>query len=387
MDELTTKSTSRMSADVSDMVLRETSISRLVFRPKLAENPNELPAAVEGTLRWQRKGPNECWEDVPPQRLTTLHKGEGYQISMNCHETLEFFKALGGLYRLQSTEGISPGTTVYVRRESALAQLSDLPHDELRALLLADTAAGSELVCTLLESVAAAHDSRAFVGLLTRLGPEELVNLNTAVNVRALEEAIEFWHKRKDESNEEFWQKALGERAFLMSLLFAWPYMILKEKAYVGGKRISNEGGGLVDFIMENQCTSNVALVEIKTPGTLLTAKEYRGDHPNISRELTGAIVQVLSYRSSLLGEWPRLRNDKNWRPLEPPCVVLAGNTSEFDGHDEKRDSFELFRCQLGSVTVITFDELFRRAQNLVNLLQGSTPTPEFDYDDDDIPF
>ena len=47
MDELTVRSTSRSSAEVSDIALRETTMTRLVFRPMLVDNPREQAAAVK----------------------------------------------------------------------------------------------------------------------------------------------------------------------------------------------------------------------------------------------------------------------------------------------------------------------------------------------------
>ena len=48
MNDLTVKSTSRISAQCSDIVLRKTTATRLVFRPLLVKNEKEPDASVKG---------------------------------------------------------------------------------------------------------------------------------------------------------------------------------------------------------------------------------------------------------------------------------------------------------------------------------------------------
>ena len=40
MKEITTKSTSRVTAQVSDIAIRETTTTRLIFRPIIIDNPH-----------------------------------------------------------------------------------------------------------------------------------------------------------------------------------------------------------------------------------------------------------------------------------------------------------------------------------------------------------
>ena len=50
VDKRTTRSTSRSSASVDDIVIRDGERVRLVFRPELVENPNDSAAGVRGTF-------------------------------------------------------------------------------------------------------------------------------------------------------------------------------------------------------------------------------------------------------------------------------------------------------------------------------------------------
>jgi hypothetical protein len=48
--------------------------------------------------------------------------------------------------------------------------------------------------------------------------------------------------------------------------------------------------------------------------------------------------------------------------------VVIIGNASEELNTDKKRKSFELFRTNLKNVEIVTFDELFKKAESLATL-------------------
>jgi hypothetical protein len=72
----------------------------------------------------------------------------------------------------------------------------------------------------------------------------------------------------------------------------------------------------------------------------------------------------------------------KNFYPLaaeqnltlgETRCIVIAGNTSTL-ADSKMKESFELQREHMRGVTVIGFDELFRRLDRLTNFLEGRSP-------------
>ena len=91
-----------------------------------------------------------------------------------------------------------------------------------------------------------------------------------------LKRAIKQWSENKDNDKEEFWQTLLADQAFVLEQVFQVPIMVVKSKAYVGGKSVLNKGGGVADFLVANKVTSTIMLVEIKTPSTPLLGREYR---------------------------------------------------------------------------------------------------------------
>lgn len=192
-------------------------------------------------------------------------------------------------------------------------------------------------------------------------------------SVEALREAVTLWQNNRLNDSEEFWQQMFQARSFVLSQVFSTPVVVMSGKAYVGGKSVENTGGSLADFLMRNEVTSRTAIVELKLPtAALLTGQEYRNGVYPPSNELAGAVAQVTAYAASL-AEDPmlRVRTPTPFDPARAECVVLIG-TGETELVDEPRTrSFELYRAELRTVRVVTYDELFRRVESLLRLFGG----------------
>ena len=136
-----------------------------------------------------------------------------------------------------------------------------------------------------------------------------------------------------------------------------------------------NRGGNLVDFLIKNKVTKTVGLIEIKTPKTPLLGSRYRDQIYNISSELSGAVLQVLSYRENLTRERDSLlgRHDIDLESFDPKCLVIIGHAARELDSREKKQGFEVFRRQMSDVEIITYDEMFERTKRLVELLEGRT--------------
>ena len=139
-----------------------------------------------------------------------------------------------------------------------------------------------------------------------------------------------------------------------------------------------NTHGKRVDGLMKTRAIiSNLCFVEIKTHKTkLLDETAYRAGCFAPSKELAGAISQVqgtvfeavknLSEKISM--------NDTKGNPtveevynFKPKSYLVIGNLNEFNTeygiNTEKLRSFELFRKNIYSPEIITFDELYERAK------------------------
>jgi len=363
MDELRVKSTSRTSAECSDFVLRQTKTTQLIFRPLLVRNEKQPDAAVKGSFAFQRKGPTQIWSDVPAQPLSGLKKEEEYSLHLSSSEVLSLYHELEDLYQIYSCEGIPRGELEFVRVSRELVRISRIPRQQLQKLLEADKTVGSSLLARLLEWAARAQNLDEVLELLVQLGPDSLRKLNTAVGVQTLKSALALWKNEKLNRDEEFWQRSLTENSFVLEYVFSWPCSIVKGKAYVGGKTVSNTEGRIVDFLIRNRITKNAALVEIKTPQTPLIGKKYRQNVENISEDLSGSVLQVLDYKQSLNRDYHALTQGKENRfsAFDPKCVVLIGNARAGLNSADRKKSFELFRNQMANVTIITLSKHLRK--------------------------
>jgi len=199
-------------------------------------------------------------------------------------------------------------------------------------------------------------------------------------SARRLLSLLSIWERNRENGNESFWQQTLTDNSYALSQIFSYPVVFIRDQAYVGGMNVDRKGAKIVDYLLSRQSSHEALLVEIKTPTTRLLGKKYR-DHYCPSSDLTGAIVQLLDYRKQLSHSNPTTVSDAR-QPLslfQPKCVLIAGNGAQLTDNN-RRDSFELFRTQMKDVDIVTYDELFRKAEilaTLFNLTRKSPAKPE----------
>lgn len=186
----------------------------------------------------------------------------------------------------------------------------------------------------------------------------------------SLKEAVSIWEKNRHNASEEFWQQLLTKSPAVLSQVFPNSSFQFGSKSYVGGKTLGNKKGNVVDFIYASKHTDNVVMVEIKTPVKNLLGKKYRDNAYSVSDELSGGIVQVLNYKEQLLKEYYKLKDDdSSFNAFSPKCVVLVGDLEREMDDPIKIKSLELFRGSLSGVQVITYDELFEKAKDVLALV------------------
>ena len=123
-----------------------------------------------------------------------------------------------------------------------------------------------------------------------------------------------------------------------------------------------------------------IARVEWLPDGTkvavqILSRDQYRNGVYAPTREVVGACMQVLHDRATLMRRYHELftQSDGTLQCHDPQCIVIVGSSSELSTR-EHRESFELFRNGQRGLTLITFDEVIRRMEQLIDLLRGNVP-------------
>jgi hypothetical protein len=220
---------------------------RLLFRPEIVENQKDPAATLRGTFLYQRKGKGEAWDDSPVASLSTLKKGEGYQLELKSGELVPLLRELGALYRLSRRQGVPQGRQQFVRMEENLAQLLQLGDEDLHAFLSAHY---SDAVLTLRKVLRWLVSSGELANFITADGGH-LAAINAALGVAALRSVQATWASNRANGSEDFWQRTFAAHAFVFSQLFAYPIVVIGQKAYIGGKRLDNQHGNVVDFLAQ----------------------------------------------------------------------------------------------------------------------------------------
>lgn len=349
MNTFTTKSTSKNSATVSDIVLRETKTTRLIFRPVIVENPHNKKACVRGHFIFQKKKVSGKWEDYNDFPLSTLKDGEWIKLELKAGEVHKLLDEFQKLKRLFKQYGIILGEAQFEvtqgNLENILLQISQFKNKEL------------------------------ILQTLEKIKPEDLQNLNSIIGIGKFKKAVGFWKNNKNKDDEDFWQRFFKENSWIISQVFSYSAVLFQDKAYVGGKGIDNKGGNIIDFIYQNGLTKNTALVEIKTPTKKLISNLYRGQTKNgiysITEELTGAINQILNYKEELQKQFFELTKNskKEFEVFNPKSIIIIGSLELEKLENGKLKSFELFRHSNKDVEIITYDELFNKIETFLSLL------------------
>jgi len=244
-----------------------------------------------------------------------------------------------------------------------LSDLLELSEEELNDLLNAD----QENAIIALQRVLGWLSSAPDLASRIALNEVQLPTLSGLVSQTHLQTILKLWRDNAQNPDEEFWQSQLTDHSFALGLLFAYPIVIIKGKAYVGGKEYDNRHGNLVDFLGRIPASRSAVLIEIKNPSSALLGPQYRNDIYPPSPELVGAISQVLHYRESLMGD-RNVQESADLSAAGPRCVVIVGSASNELVDDSHKRSFERFRERLLGVTIVTFDEMLSRVQSLVEL-------------------
>ncbi len=365
--------TSADSAVCDPIVLRQTDTVRLVFKPLLVNSVHDRRHAVKGTFVYQKKRKAGGWEDVPTEPLSGLKAGEGYKLEIKTGELYELVTTLNSLYGLHEQAGIPKTPTIAV----AAAGDPAVTGQRLAAIGEALQAVGAAHLEKVLEWATHTTDTGEVIEQFQRLGVDGLAKLNTLVGAGTMKKALAVWEANKDNADEEFWQRMLAEFSFVISQVFSFPVVILKGKAYVGGKGVENADGNVVDYLCANELTRSAVLIEIKTPKTPLLGRLYRGDVYNVSAELSGAVMQVSNSKDCLLKSVHSAESATPFDAFDPPAVVIAGRTGEMTDPKQVK-SLELYRRGLRDVQLITYDELFGKVATLLKLLEcgSAPPTP-----------
>lgn len=188
------------------------------------------------------------------------------------------------------------------------------------------------------------------------------------------------------DSDERLWQLFFEKNTWIfgygLNYVFNSPLENKKLEQVVAGYDF-NSSGKRVDALLKSRGLINaLCFVEIKTPETPLlkeSKKPYRRECWHISDEIAGAISQIhrtvhksllnISTKTELKDELGNLTGEVVYL-YQPKSYIVVGNLGQFTTqagiNEEKYSSFELFRQNIKSPEILTFDELYERAKYII---------------------
>jgi len=382
IDSIDLVSTSFHTALASPIILNKTELIQIKFEPVLVDNTKNQNMCVNGKLIYEKK--RKCDKDFPSEKITrgSIKVGEIMEIALDTNETYNLFVGLNDLYELYENIGTTPlGTNTYSKVSSCLLQLQSILRTDPEALRLIGDQEHLNLVKQLLHIITKTESIDSLKSGLKELEQSSVSALSNAINIEHLERVLVMLEQNIDNDSEEFWQTVFTDNQWILSQIFASPFTIFGGKAYVGGKGIENAGGNLCDFIYQNNLTKNIALIEIKTPCTLMFGNPYRGTY-SFSTELSGAINQVIHYKEKLTKEYYGVSHNSSetFEMFNPKCSVIIG---KIDSLNQKQiETLENYRNCLNNVEIITFDEVIKRIRNILVLFLKNITKSENSEDD-----
>jgi hypothetical protein len=338
--------TSCRTANTNYIILSKGTYTRVLFKPILVENPKNCEQSIKGSLTITKT--KKEFGDFDSDKITRkkIEFGQEVDISLDTEETYNLYIGLENLYNFKKTNPIPTGPNVYRKVDGQLEQLQNL-----------------------------LRDNENFAGLLKNIKMPYIDLLNMATNIEKLIRIKNELNDNMDNDNEFFWQQFLMQNTFVLSQIFVLPMIIYKEQVYVGGKGFDNCGGKYIDFLYENINTHNAAIIEIKTPVSNLMNPigRYRDNISTAHSNLTDAICQIYTQSDSFVKNYNILKassqEQKDIRANNIEAILLIGKIENLD--EIQKDCFELFRNDLKRVRIICFDELQKRIEILLEMLQS----------------
>jgi len=188
-----------------------------------------------------------------------------------------------------------------------------------------------------------------------------------------------------DDIKENDWQKFFEKNTWIfgygLSYIFQTNLDDKKIEQVVHGYDFNHSGKRVDGLLKTAGIINSLCFVEIKTHKTnLLNHKAYRSSCWSISSELSGAVSQIqntVSLATQNIYDKIQLKDKEGnltgeeFFNFHPKSFLIIGKLDEFKNdngvNSDKYRSFELFRRNIVSPEIITFDELYERAKYIVS--------------------
>lgn len=355
--------------------------TRKVIKAKFINpNPRNPDAPLEITVCHQRKTSDGVFEDCESFSLSKLKAGEEIRMILDTEQTLAIKTILDGLFNYC--------------RENLGVRMDPVPVFSLEK--------ASEIVKVepdrkaLIQKLVDGNYEEEFWDELEKINPDGATKLSYSRIFSIRNEALKEFKKHMDNNDwtEPEWQDFFEKNTWIFGygLTFKWIEKIgSKLEQTTEGNSVDGKGKKPDGFMKILATLSTTLFIDIKTPGApLLKSSSYRpGVFPS-SDDVVGGISQIqMTIEKWVQNKHMEFRNtdDEGFTDNEPVFsfhpkgILVVGSLGQFK-KDEKYDrakmgSFELFRRQLNNPEIITFDELYNRAEKIISNQEIEKPKSE----------
>ena len=332
------KSTSNQSAQVQDIILRETKTTRLIFRPLIVDNIHDKKASIKGWFIFQKKSARGNWEDYNTLHLSKLKDREWIKLELKSAEIKILFDNLQVLKSIYEKYGIIIGErNFHITDKNISAVVSQLAKLENKDLIIQE---------------------------LGKLSNKELANLSDSflltLQIHKRKQSInEFRQMLNSNVSEQYWQQWFQENPWVLGTEFV---EILDER------QIDTQH--IADYLMRAY-DGFLDIVEIKRPGNDIKFWSKTKDHGNLipSTSLVKAITQSIRYIYEVEREANNikfLQRTNNTKVVKPRCVLIFGRSNNWS--EEEKEAYRILNSSYHNLTILTYDHVLSRANKMLEV-------------------
>ncbi|TXH56069.1 MAG: DUF4263 domain-containing protein [Bacteroidia bacterium] len=227
----------------------------------------------------------------------------------------------------------------------------------------------------LIKTLATIQDKDKIQSLLDAILEHSDLLDKDVLNIARRKKNLQYFHTMINEpsTKEEHWHKFFENNQWIFGYGLNYQFChILYSKYPVGNRGLDKSGEVEGDFLVADD--NFTVLVEIKTCHTKLFGKaKYRNECWELSSEVVNAVSQLLSQKHLLQKNYDDLTKNTQHgiKTCDPKAILIIGSWDEIEDCDIneqriKKTTFELYRRNLRNVEIITFDELYKRAEYIV---------------------
>lgn len=187
---------------------------------------------------------------------------------------------------------------------------------------------------------------------------------------------IKIW--KENTKDETMWQYFFNKNDWIFWYWLDYKYLwILQKEAHISDVGMDWTNEVISDFLLGDD--NFTVLVELKKDDTPLFNESVSGKNRakswKISSDLMLSVSQILEQKASWQIKSEQENYSDDWskiyqKTINPKCFLIIWRLDKLSNNRDdsiKKRTFELFRRDFNSIEIITYDELYKRANFIVN--------------------